>query len=175
MSSISFERCIFVEIFVLEMMNRSACFVCRKSAKCFAKNLWSLKTRHSEMPICAAIKVIINKAISSLDNSATVCYGCVEKINEYDKAKVKMQQIQRELNRTHENANSTCNGAVINDETDKDNDGIDGYVEDDSDSDYSNYSLVSLDKTLQMPKCSICKQSFERFVLSDSSDFSIEF
>lgn len=162
------------------MDHYSTCFVCRKSVDCFHENLRTMKTMHSKTPICAAIKLILNKessSIHSLNKSSIVCYECVGKINEFDTAQNKMQQIQRELNRLHENANLICNASVssqfnkhevnvidtVNNGNDQQENGQHHDV-DDSDSDYSNYSLVSLDKTLQMPKCSVCEQSFERFV-----------
>lgn len=97
--------------YVWKMDYYSTCFVCRKSVDCFHENLRSMKTMHSKMPICAAIKLILNKessSIHSLNKSSIVCYGCVGKINEFDTAQMKMQQIQRELNRLHENSNLMC-------------------------------------------------------------------
>lgn len=133
-----------------------------------------MKTTHSQMPICAAIKMIINEnsqSIQLLDDFATLCFNCADKINEFDAAQLKMQQIQRELNQMHENLDSTCSGAVCTEfkKCEPDAGDVNGRKEskenddDSSDSDYSNYSLVSLDKTLQLPKCSICDKSFERY------------
>lgn len=132
-------------------MDQSTCFVCRKSTNYFHKNLWTLKTKPSETHIFTTKTLIINEEspfVRSLDNAATLRFKCVDKINEYDEATLKIHQIERELNEMHHQINSTSNPVtsnVINKHVDCEYTGHGN--DDDSDSDYSNYSLISLDKT----------------------------
>lgn len=75
-----------------------SCFVCRKRSKWFYQNFLLVRTKHSERTILAIIKIVLGEASTShCFSPATMCFKCVDRINEYDEVYEKLQIMEREL------------------------------------------------------------------------------
>lgn len=77
----------------------AACCICLNSTNWFHANISSLQAMHSARPILAVIEIILGEEMptSTINNTNTLCFECVDKINDYDEAYEKMQIIEREF------------------------------------------------------------------------------
>lgn len=79
-------------------MKKFKCFVCRKRSKWSYENIVYLRTKHSERTLLAVMNAILGEASKLVClMPASICFRCVDRINEYDAAYEKMLMMEREI------------------------------------------------------------------------------
>lgn len=79
------------------------CCICHHTSDWFYDDISVLQSKHSQRSIRVVLKLIMGEElIQDWAASNTMCFECVDKINDYDEAFEKMQSIERELKQIYQ-------------------------------------------------------------------------
>lgn len=139
-------------------MNPVNCYICDNTSVFYCKNIFKLKSKHSETPICDFICKFLGQELTRLpsnDVDNVVCAECLNKIDEYDFACMTVERVEKELRDVLLHTESVyAVDKVFVDDTD-----FDDVAKEEEKSDEVN---TSDNKTNIIFKCTICQLVFER-------------